>query len=97
MDIKRIETYSLFEFCQAVEQAINEGWAFDLESNENTPIAYGSMLVAGMVKKVNKTEEKPLDNTTVDNPEDNPVDNPVDNQVNQVNQVKRGRKSKDNT
>lgn len=87
MDIKRIETYSLFEFCQAVEQAINEGWAFDLESNENTPIAYGSMLVAGMVKKVNKTEEKPLDNI---------ADNiPVVNQ--EDNQVKRGRKPKDNT
>jgi len=86
MDIKRIETYSLFEFCQAVEQAINEGWAFDLESNENTPIAYGSMLVAGMVKKVNKTKEKPLDN----------IDNtPVVNQ--EDNQVKRGRKPKDNT
>lgn len=86
MDIKRIETYSLFEFCQAVEQAINEGWAFDLESNENTPIAYGSMLVAGMVKKVNKTKEKSLDN----------IDNtPVVNQ--EDNQVKRGRKPKDNT
>lgn len=90
MDIKRIETYSLFEFCQAVEQAINEGWAFDLESNENTPIAYGSMLVAGMVKKVNKTKEKPLDNTA----DNTPVVNQEDNQV---NQVKRGRKSKDNT
>lgn len=91
MDIKRIETYSLFEFCQAVEQAINEGWAFDLESNENTPIAYGSMLVAGMVKKVNKTKEKPLDNTANNIPDNTPVVNQEDNQV------KRGRKPKDNT
>lgn len=94
MDIKRIETYSLFEFCQAVEQAINEGWAFDLESNENTPIAYGSMLVAGMVKKVNKTKEKPLDNTADNTADNTPVVNQEDNQV---NQVKRGRKPKDNT
>ncbi len=95
MDIKRIETYSLFEFCQAVEQAINEGWAFDLESNENTPIAYGSMLVAGMVKKVNKTKEKPLD-ITANNTANNIADNtPVVNQ--EDNQVKRGRKPKDNT
>lgn len=91
MDIKRIETYSLFEFCQAVEQAINEGWAFDLESNENTPIAYGSMLVAGMVKKVNKTKEKSLDNTANNIADNTPVVNPEDNQV------KRGRKPKDNT
>lgn len=91
MDIKRIETYSLFEFCQAVEQAINEGWAFDLESNENTPIAYGSMLVAGMVKKVNKTKEKPLDNTANNIADNTPVVNQEDNQV------KRGRKPKDNT
>jgi hypothetical protein len=91
MDIKRIETYSLFEFCQAVEQAINEGWAFDLESNENTPIAYGSMLVAGMVKKVNKTKEKPLDITANNIADNTPVVNQEDNQV------KRGRKPKDNT
>lgn len=86
MDIKRIETYSLFEFCQAVEKAINDGWSFDLESNENAPIAYGSMLVAGMIKKVNKTQEKTLDNIPVVTNVLTPGDT----------QIKRGRKSKDN-
>ena len=50
MQTKRIETYSLFEFCQAVEQSIIEGWRFDFNSNEMFPTAFGSMLVTGMVK-----------------------------------------------
>lgn len=59
MEIKRIETYSLYEFCQAVEQAVIEGWRFDFESNDLFPTAFGSMLVTGMVK----AEEKPVVNT----------------------------------
>jgi hypothetical protein len=55
MEIKRIETYSLYEFCQAVQQSIIEGWRFDFDSNELFPTAFGSMLVTGMVK----AEEKP--------------------------------------
>lgn len=50
MKVEKIETYSLFEFCQKTQQAILAGWRFDFEDNENAPISYGSMLVAGMVK-----------------------------------------------
>jgi len=56
MEIKRIETYSLYEFCQAVQQAVIEGWRFDFESNELFPTAFGSMLVTGMVKAQEKPE-----------------------------------------
>ena len=56
MEIKRIETYSLYEFCQAIQQAIIEGWRFDFESNELFPTAFGSMLVTGMVKAEDKAE-----------------------------------------
>lgn len=68
MEIKRIETYSLYEFCQAVQQAVIEGWRFDFESNELFPTAFGSMLVTGMIK----AEEKPFGPTeliTEDNTE----------------------------
>lgn len=44
----KIETYSLYEFCQEVQKAILSGWRFDFESNDNFPTAFGSMLVAGM-------------------------------------------------
>lgn len=82
MEIKRIETYSLYEFCQAVQQSIIEGWRFDFESNELFPTAYGSMLITGMVKKEqNKIQEKPADNQNI---------------AQEDNQVKRGRKPKDN-
>jgi hypothetical protein len=50
MEIKRIETYSLYEFCKVVQEAIVEGWRFDFDSNELFPTAFGTMLVAGMVK-----------------------------------------------
>jgi hypothetical protein len=69
MEIKRIETYSLYEFCQAVQQSIIEGWRFDFESNDLFPTAFGSMLVTGMVKPEavvqNNTEVLAQDNTEV--------------------------------
>lgn len=65
MEIKKIETYSLYEFCQAVQQAVIEGWRFDFESNELFPTAFGSMLVTGMVKAEEKAEVIVQDNTEV--------------------------------
>lgn len=87
MEIKKIETYSLYEFCQAVQQSIIEGWRFDFESNELFPTMFGSMLVTGMVKAEDKSEVIKQDNAEViieDNTENKP-------------EVKRGRKPKDNT
>lgn len=80
MQIKKIETYSLYEFCQAIEQNVKEGWSFDFSSNELFPTMFGSMLVAGMVKA--EAEDKPeviVQSIIEDNTEDN-------------NLVKRGRK-----
>lgn len=91
MEIKKIETYSLYEFCQAVQQSIIEGWRFDFESNELFPTMFGSMLVTGMVKAVDKSEVIKQDNAEViieDNTENKPEVKP---------EVKRGRKPKDNT
>jgi hypothetical protein len=60
--VKRIETYSLYEFCDKVQEAIKEGWVFDFESNENFPTAFGSLIVAGMVKvKVEEVNEDQLE------------------------------------
>ena len=85
MEIKRIETYSLYEFCQAVQQSVIEGWRFDFESNELFPLAYGSMLVTGMVKKPEVKQVVLSENNTQ-----------VLSEVNtQDNQVKRGRKPKE--
>jgi len=80
MEIKKIETYSLYEFCQVIEQSIIEGWRFDFNSNELFPTAFGSMLVAGMVKpEIEDTNELVTEVIVQDNTE-----------------VKRGRKPKDN-
>lgn len=81
MEIKRIETYSLYEFCQAVQQAVIEGWRFDFDSNELFPTAFGSMLVTGMVKAQDKAEV-----VIEDYAEDEPKVN---------TEIKRGRKPKD--
>ena len=63
MEIKKIETYSLYEFCQSVQECIDEGYRFDFDSNENFPTAYGTMLVAGMVKLEFKPVVELKDNT----------------------------------
>ena len=81
MEIKKIETYSLYEFCQVIQQNIIEGWRFDFESNELFPTAFGSMLVAGMVKAEAEVE------VTQDNIEVQAEDN---------TEIKRGRKPKNN-
>lgn len=47
----KIETYSLFEFCQQAQDLIQQGYVFDFDSNENFPTAYGSMLIAGFKLK----------------------------------------------
>lgn len=87
MEIKRIETYSLYEFCQAVQESIIEGWRFDFNSNELFPTAFGSMLVTGMVKpEIKDSNESLTEDATEDTTEVNTEDTPA---------VKRGRKPKD--
>jgi hypothetical protein len=56
-DVKRIESYGLYDFCQDIEAAFKEGYAFDFDTNENFPTAYGSMLTCGLVKANKKVEE----------------------------------------
>ena len=46
---KKIEAYSLYEFCQLVQDALLQGYRFDFDSNAIFPTAFGSLLVAGMV------------------------------------------------
>jgi hypothetical protein len=65
MEIKKIETYSLYEFCQVVQQSIIDGWRFDFESNDLFPTAFGSMLVTGMVKAQPTTNDLTEDNAEV--------------------------------
>jgi hypothetical protein len=84
MEIKKIETYSLYEFCQVVQQSIIDGWRFDFESNDLFPTAFGSMLVTGMVKAEDKISV-PSQLIIEETPEINTQDN----------QVKRGRKPKE--
>ena len=86
MQIKKIESYSLYEFCQQVQEAILEGWRFDFNSNELFPTAFGSMLVTGMVKAQDTISSKEFII------QDNTQDNAEDTQVNIT--PKRGRPAK---
>ena len=56
-DVKRIESYGLFDFCQDIEAAHKEGYVFDFDTNENFPTAYGSMFTCGLVKAGKEVEE----------------------------------------
>lgn len=101
MEIKRIETYSLYEFCQAVQQSVIEGWRFDFESNELFPTAYGSMLVTGMVKAGEKLQKQAeIKTVEVEVEVEKLVDEFADKLQDIIEdkvEVKRGRKPKDNT
>lgn len=105
MEIKKIETYSLYEFCEKVQQSIIEGWRFDFESNELFPTAFGSMLVTGMVKTGEKLAEQPKIKTAeVEVEVETEVEKLVDEFADRLQdiiedstEVKRGRKPKDNT
>jgi hypothetical protein len=47
-----------------VQKAVTEGYVFDFESNENAPTAFGSLLIANMIKDhVDNTELNKVDNT----------------------------------
>lgn len=59
MQVKQIETYSLYEFCQAVEQAVLDGYRFDFDSNSRFPQAFGSLMTAGMIKVSELKAEEP--------------------------------------
>jgi hypothetical protein len=106
MEIKKIETYSLYEFCEKVQQSIIEGWRFDFESNELFPTAFGSMLVTGMVKTGDKLPEQAKVQTEdkakveVETEVEKLVDEFADKLQDIIEdkaEVKRGRKPKDNT
>lgn len=75
MQVKQIETYSLYEFCQAVEQAVIDGYRFDFESNERFPTQFGTLMVAGMVK-VEEPEQEPVPIEVMQVTEDKPVVKP---------------------
>lgn len=50
MQTKEITSYSFYEFCRDVEQAVLAGYKFDFDSNTNFPQQFGSMLTAIMIK-----------------------------------------------
>lgn len=100
MEIKKIETYSLYEFCQAVQQSVIEGWRFNFDSNDLFPTAFGSMLVTGMVKTAEKLPEQPKIETAETTEVEKLVDEFADKLqdiIEDKTEIKRGRKPKDNT
>lgn len=80
MQVKQIETYSLYEFCQAVEQAVLDGYRFDFDSNSRFPQAFGSLMTAGMVKvnefKVEDSKQEAAPAEVIQVTEDKPVVKP---------------------
>lgn len=50
MQAKKIEAYGLAEYSAAVQQAIQEGYVFDFDTNENTPVSYGGYFTAVLLK-----------------------------------------------
>lgn len=55
-NVKRIESYGLYDFCQDIQEAFKEGYVFDFSTNENFPTAYGTILTCGLVKASTEVE-----------------------------------------
>jgi hypothetical protein len=54
---KQIQTYSFDTFCLETQNAVQEGFTFDFESNENYPQQIGTTFSA-VLTKLDKTEVK---------------------------------------
>ena len=64
---KLIQAYSIFEYTQKIQQAINDGYYFELETNEGTPQQFGFHYEVTMYKKL-EIDYQELDKTlTSDN------------------------------
>jgi len=57
MQYTTIEAYSLYEFCQKIQEKIQEGFVFDFESNVRFPTAFGNYYCAGLVKNSEELEK----------------------------------------
>lgn len=57
-----IEEYSLFDFCRRAQELIQDGYVFDLSTNEGCPTNYGTHYTAGLYKEqpVEPTQEPTL-------------------------------------
>ena len=54
----KIEAYSLVDFLQDFQEAINNGFMLDLESNEHYPQSFGSMIHCVLVPAGDVTVEE---------------------------------------
>ena len=68
-NVKRIESYGLFDFCKDIEAALTEGYVFDFDTNENFPTAYGSMFTCGLIKAGEKVETEEVTETETETEE----------------------------
>lgn len=57
MKVKHVEAYSLFEFCQKVEDAFNAGFKFDFKTNAHVPTSYGTYYTTMMVSDAKEAEK----------------------------------------
>lgn len=55
---RHIQAYSIFEYTQKIQQAINDGYYFELETNEGTPQQFGFHYEVTMYKKPTKCIDK---------------------------------------
>lgn len=55
---RHIQAYSIFEYTEKIQQAFNEGYTFDLYTNEGTPNQFGFHYEVLMYKNSTKHSDK---------------------------------------
>jgi len=68
MHTKSITEYGIVNFLIEVQKAFDEGYRIDVESNENCPSTFGTLITAVMVRAKDevKVDAPQTKNTTVD-------------------------------
>ena len=92
-----IQAYSIFEYTQKIQQAINDGYYFELDTNEGTPQQFGFHYEVTMYKKL-EVDYQELDKTlTADNIKEVPkeLEDEINKAIGKVQpQKQRGRPTK---
>lgn len=66
MEKLKIEAYSLLEFSQKIQDAVQDGWLMDFATNEGVPSSFGSLHEVIMVKAAADTTGKRKSNKQSD-------------------------------
>ena len=87
-----IQAYSIFEYTQKIQQAISEGYYFELDTNEGTPQQFGFHYEVTMYKKPTTHLDK--QSITVNVTLEPELKDYIDNAITEVKELQKEQETK---